>query len=445
VVGVLPLIRNRPRLFYGWWVVLTSALGLFLGPIPIVVFSFGIFLKQLAQEFHSGRGKVSLALTFTTTILALGLPFAGRLIDRFGARRVILPSTLMVGLILLSAYFCSGKIWQLYVLYLAVGIAGCGVGPVPYCTVIAHWFDKYRGLALGLMMLGLGAGAMIMPSAAQYLIARVGWRLTFCIVGAATLLIAAPVIAIFLKDRPEPMGLLPDGATRAVAGVGAGDWGLGARGGLGWHEARHAPTFWLLFFAFILVSASVQGCFTHIAAILADRGTSAQAAALATSLFGGGLLVGRTGLSYLLDRFFAPRVAAVIFACAAAGIALLQTAGSQELAFAATFFIGLGLGAEVDIMAYLTSRYFGLRAFGTIYGVIFAGFGMAAGLGTYLMGSAFDATGSYTFTLVLFCVATLLGAALMLGLGPYRYQIGLRGEGGSDQAEQDASSGLQAV
>lgn len=423
MVGVLAPTKTRPRLFYGWWVVVTSALGLFLGPIPIVVFSFGIFLKPLAQEFHSGRGKISLALTCTTTILALGLPFAGRLIDRFGARRVILPSTLMVGLILLSAYFCSSRIWQLYVLYLAVGVAGCGVGPVPYCTVISHWFDKYRGLALGFMMLGLGAGAVIMPSAAQYLIARFGWRLTFAISGAAILLIAVPVIAIFLKDRPMANG--------------AGGWGLGPGGGLSWREAWHAPTFWLLFFAFILVSASVQGCFTHIAAILADRGTSAQAAALATSLFGGGLLVGRTGLGYLLDRFFAPRVAAVVFGCAASGIALLHS-DSQELAFAATFFIGLGLGAEVDIMAYLTSRYFGLRAFGTIYGVIFAGFGLAAGLGTYLMGAAFDATGSYTFTLVLFCVATLFGAALMLRLGPYRYQIGL-------QARQDASSGLQPV
>jgi predicted MFS family arabinose efflux permease len=167
----------------------------------------------------------------------------------------------------------------------------------------------------------------------------------------------------------------------------------------------------------------VQACLTHIAAILADRGTSAQAAALATSLFGGGLLFGRTGSGYLLDRFFAPRVAALIFGGAAVGIGLLRIATSQELTLAAAFFIGLGLGAEVDIMAYLTSRYFGLRSFGTIYGVIFAGFGLAGGLGAYLMGAAFDATGSYALPLALFCFATLIGAALMLRFGPYRYQV----------------------
>jgi MFS family permease len=160
----------------------------------------------------------------------------------------------------------------------------------------------------------------------------------------------------------------------------------------------------------------------HIAAILTDRGAHAQTAALAASLLGGGLLVGRTGSGYLLDRFFAPRVAALIFACAGAGIGLLRIPASPQLAFVAAFFIGLGLGAEVDISAYLISRYFGLRSFGAIYGFIFGGFGLAGGLGAYLMGASFDATGSYAFMLAFFCAATLISAAIMMRLGPYRYQ-----------------------
>src|SRR5690349_14482846 len=105
------MTETRPRFFYGWWVVLTAALGLFFGHIPIVVFSFGVFLTPLTQEFHSGRGAVSLAFTLHGAIVALAMPFAGRLVDRFGARKVILPSASMVGLILLSSYFCSGRIW----------------------------------------------------------------------------------------------------------------------------------------------------------------------------------------------------------------------------------------------------------------------------------------------------------------------------------------------
>src|SRR5215813_6138079 len=103
----------RARLFYGWWVVLTSALGQFLGPVPIVVFSFGVFLKPLVHEFHSSRGDVSLAIAFYSIILAFGLPFAGRLVDCLGARRVILPSTFLVGILLFSSFLLSGRIWQL--------------------------------------------------------------------------------------------------------------------------------------------------------------------------------------------------------------------------------------------------------------------------------------------------------------------------------------------
>ena len=391
-----------------------SALGLFLGPIPLGVFSFGVFLKPLALEFQAGRGSISFARALHSTILAFGLPLAGRLIDRFGARKVILPFTFISALIMLSSSFCSTRIWQLYLFYLVLGVASCGVSPVSYCYLISHWFDRFRGLALGVMMLGLGLGAIIMPPVAQYLIAAIGWRFTFGLVGAAILLFTMPVIAILIKDTPDELGLSQDGGPGAAVASLAPH----AHPGLSWREAGRAPTFWLLFSAFILVSASVQACFAHIAAILADRGVSAQAGALATSIFGAGLLAGRTGLGYLLDRFFAPRVAAVIFGCAAAGIAILRISASPRLAFVAPFFIGLGLGAEVDIMAYLTSRYFGLRSFGTIYGFTFAGFGLAGGLGTYLMGVAYDATGSYALTLALVSIATFMGAILMLRLGP---------------------------
>lgn len=142
------MTKSRPRLFYGWWIVVICAVGLFLGPAPIVVFSFGVFLKPLAQEFHLGRGAISLAFTLHNTIFACGLPFAGRLIDRFGPRRVILPSTFMAGLILLSAYFCSVRIWQVYLLYAALGVAMCGAAAVSYSDVISHWFDRQRGWPL---------------------------------------------------------------------------------------------------------------------------------------------------------------------------------------------------------------------------------------------------------------------------------------------------------
>lgn len=404
------------RVFYGWWVVLTSALALLIGSIPFIVFSVAVFLKPLARDFHTGRAAVSFAFSLHNFAVALSLPIAGRLVDRFGARKVILPAIAMNGLLLLSINWRANGIWQLYLFFLAAGVIESGAGPVPFADTISHWFDRQRGLALGAMMLGLGVGAVVMPPLAQRLIESFGWRFAYGTAGAAILLISLPVVARYLRERPESMGLSADGAFAATTPIRGGN-----DPGVSWSEACRSQVFWIVLCGTMPVSASLSAGSTHIAAILADRGGVAQTGALATSLLGFGLLVGRIGTGYLLDRFFAPRVAAAIFACAAAGIALLRMTNSAGFVFPAAFLIGLGLGAEVDVMGYLTSRYFGLRAFGVIYGVIFGAFAIGGGLGAYLMGAAFDATGSYALPLVLFSITALAGTGFMLLLGPYRY------------------------
>jgi nitrate/nitrite transporter NarK len=172
--------------------------------------------------------------------------------------------------------------------------------------------------------------------------------------------------------------------------------------------------------AFFLMSASVHGCLIHLVPLLTDRGVSPQQAALATSLLGGALLLGRVGAGCLLDYFHASAVALSFFCGAALGFVLLWNGAAGSLAFAAAFLIGLGLGAEGDIIAYLVSRYFGLLAFGEIYGYAFAAFTLGGVVGPLLMGIGFDSTGSYELMLGVFVFASLLAAALMTRLGPYR-------------------------
>jgi MFS family permease len=169
------MTESHPRFFYGWWVALTTAVGLFLGPIPVIVFCFGVFLKPLVQEFHSTRTAISLAFTTFGVVQALSLPIVGRIVDRTGPRKVILFFSTLAGLLLLSTSFFSGRLWQIYLFYGSMGLLVCGgTGPLACGTVISHWFDRHRGMALGVMMAGLGAGALIMPSVAQYLIAAFG-------------------------------------------------------------------------------------------------------------------------------------------------------------------------------------------------------------------------------------------------------------------------------
>jgi MFS family permease len=413
-------MSERPKFFYGWWIVAVSAIGLGLGYAPIIVYSFGVFIKPLTQELHSNRASISLAFTLANLLQSVSSPLAGRLADRFGARSVILLSSVIFALLLVSSHLLSPKLWDFYVFYGLLGFVGSGPAPIPYVKVISRWFDRRRGLALGLTMFGIGSGAILMPALAQRLIAMLGWRSTYMVIGLLVLVVSVPVVAFFLKESPEEMGLLPDG----VIGARQAAERQTPREGLAWSDARRSKAFWLMVGAIFLVGASVHGCVVHLVPLLSDQGVSSNRVALATSLLGSALLIGRVGSGYLLDRFFAPRVALCLFGAAACGIALLRMGAASGLVLLAVFLIGLGMGSEVDIIAYLVSRYFGLRAFGEVYGYAFASYVLAGAFGPWLMGLGFDRSGSYGSVLVGFFLATLLAVVLMTRLGPYRFRPG---------------------
>jgi MFS family permease len=422
-------------LFYGWRIVLASAVAILFGSVPIVVYSFGVFLKPLAADFHVGRAAISFAFTLHNIAVAAATPLVGWLTDCFGARKIILPCTLVIAIVLLSNIFSSARIWQLYLLFALVGLFEAGAGPVPYSKVISRWFDRKRGLALALMVSGFAFGALIMPSLAQYLIALGGWRFAYGTIGAASLLISLPLVACFVREWPEELSVLPDGAAVQIAKP----FSEATEIGVNRREALRSSAFWFILASVLLVSSAIHACFTHLPAILADHGSTAQNAAFASSVLGAGVLIGRTCSGVLIDRFFAPYVAAITFAGAGAAIGLLHIAESGELALAAALFIGFALGTESDIVAYLISRYFGIRSFGAIYGVIFSGFVLAGAFGTFVMGAAFDARHSYALPLGLFSLAAILGAALMACLGPYRYQPGVMSKGIAAQPRLEQS------
>ena len=291
-------------------------------------------------------------------------------------------------------------------------------GPLSaYSKVISRWFDQKRGLALGLTMAGLGMGSFIIPPLTQALITAVGWRQAYVFLGLLVIGITIPLVGLFLQETPQRMRLLPDGETVIHTRAAKPS---GQEPGLSCQEARQTRTFWLMVGAFFLMSVSFHGYIVHLVPLLTDRGLSAQSAALTASLAGGAALVGRIGIGYLLDRFFAPSVAVWFFCGFALGIFLLWSGVMGSGVLVAVVLVGVGLGAELDVMPYVVSRYFGLRAFGEIYSYTFAIFTLGAVVGPLLMGAGFDATGSYSLVLATFVMAALTAAGLMTWLGPYR-------------------------
>jgi MFS family permease len=407
---------NPRNVFYGWWVVLASAVGVFWG-VPVSVYTFSVFAKPFMDDFHAGRAAVSGAFTLQSLAAALCAPLVGRLVDRYGARRVILPSIVVLAVILIFNKLLTDNIQHLYLFYAALGLQLNGVGPIPYGKVISQWFDRRRGLALGLTMLGIGAGAMILPPFAQALIARFNWHIALVVIGVASLLASAPVVATLLKEKPEDLGLRPDGIKLMTSDIIP----AAPASGMSTPDACRDRKFWLILCSFFLIGAAVQGCVVHMAPIIVDRGAPARTAALGSSLIGAAVLIARVGTGYLLDRLFAPMVACLLFGCAGLGIALLLLTKSISFAFLAAFLIGIGLGAEVDIVTFLIGRYFGLRSFGKLFSFALSVFLLAGALGPLAMGAGFDRTGAYRAPLAVLLGAILVATIIMIGLGPYRY------------------------
>jgi MFS family permease len=219
------------------------------------------------------------------------------------------------------------------------------------------------------------------------------------------LVIGLPVVIAFVRERPSAEAT----AGRATPGSGAP-----------LSDSLRSRVFWILVVVLFCSSIAQNGSIAHLSALLTDRGVSAGGGALAVSAMGGASLVGRLLTGWLLDRFFAPRVAFVLLTLAALGTFLLAGAHSLPLGLVAAALIGFGMGGEADVTPYLLSRYFGLRSFSMLYGFTWTAYAFAGAIGPHLMGKAFDATGSYETLLVRLAVATLAVATLMLLMPRYR-------------------------
>jgi len=405
------------RIFFGWWVVLAAAIGLATGIASVNLWTFGIFLKQLTAEFDWTRTQVALVLLIGTVVTVIISPRIGRLVDKFGTRRVALPSIGLLALTLASLYWLTPSLVHLYLVFGLMPIVGAGTSSVLFSRVVTFWFDRRRGLALGLALTGVGIGAFVLPLYAQALIDSFGWRLAYVGLGALMLCVTLPVMVLLLRDSPQSMGLLPDGAgaVRRDPSVAA----AGAAPGYTIELARQQSRFWLMAGAFCLVGFGLTGPMLHLVPMLTDRGVSPELAAVAQSIIGLSLIFGRILAGWLMDRLFAPYVAIAFLIGPVVGIYVLASGATGWSAFASAALIGMAAGAEVDVIAYLVSRYFGMRSFGEAYGWQYAAFTAGAGLAPAVTAAGYDYTGSYSGVLIVLGSVLLVAIGLISRLGPY--------------------------
>ena len=387
---------------YGWVLVGVAFLAVSVSFGPVIVFTFGVFLRPISEEFGWTRGEVSLAFSVAALTVSLVSPLIGRMTDRYGARPVVVICASIYAAAYASLAWLTGALTHLYATYFVIGLVGNGATQLPYSQTITEWFDRRRGAALALMMTGVGLGIVVMPPLAQYLIDAYGWRSAYLALGGLMFAAAVPLPAMMLRRG----GLAAQSSSRVAAPAG----------GMRVREAVRTEAFWIILACFFLQSAALNGCVAHLAPMLTDGGLTTAQAAVAASILGGFTMAGRLTTGWMLDRFFAPRVAAAFFATATAGVLILLMPITQTTALAAAALIGFSMGAEADAMPYLVSRYFGLRSFTELFGYTFSAYAVAGALGPGLMGVGFDRFGDYRTTIVGLAITIAAGTLLLFRL-----------------------------
>ena len=402
--------------FFGnrWWVVFAGVCGLMVGSGAINIFAFAVFLRPVTDELHITRAFFSSAVAMHSALGIVTTFCLGFLLDRYGTRRIMIPGLLLCALAVgLYSTIAATPFWYIYLLFAFNGSVFVVQSPIAYSNCVAQWFDRSRGLALGISTAGVGLGVFVIPRLAGYLIAEYGWREAYIGLAIAVVVIAWLPVSIFLREPPAfrtaEARIARRSATAHLPGVPAIE------------AFKSSSTFWILTLAFCLAVIAINGTLTHLVALLIDRGVPAPQAVAVLSYSGIALILGRMFAGWCLDRFWGTYVAIVCFIIPMFGIGLLVSGAGGLAPTTGAVLCGLGIGAEVDLMAFFISRYFGMKEYAKIYGVMFGFFVFATGVAPFFSGLSFDWYHSYTPIFVVYEGALLVTCLLFLTLGPYAY------------------------
>ena len=409
--------REPIKFYYGWIIV-----GLGLVSMSFwfgIRSSFSVFYVVLLEEFHWTRGEsagVQSMAMLTYTFIA---PVVGGLIDRLGPRRVIVPGVilLVIGLVLCST---MKNLFQFYLFYGVLMAAGSTcIAIVAYSAILAHWFERKRGLASGIAVSGMGLGTFLLVPLSQNLISSYGWRPTFVILAGLVMLIALPLNFLFLKHKPEELGLRTDGVKPAHDSASSGqeptgsvisqtDWTL--------KDAIHTRSFWALaafpFFALIGVYIVV----VHNVRFMVDKGIDPMTAAFVFAMAGMSTSLSRIFWGWISDHIGREKAYTAGMGCMFLGVfSLLSMDASGKKVFLYTFalFFGMGWGATAPLFMATAADLFKGRIFGLIYGIVEGTMNFGGAIGSWIAGFIFDQTKSYRMAFVLVIIVCFLSCIFM--------------------------------
>lgn len=382
----------RQEFSAGWPSVLIAALAISVGMTGIGFYSLGLFVNPLQEEYGWSRAAVSGAATFQQLGIFLSAPVVGRLADRFGARPIAIGSFIATPLAFVALSYAGPSVAGWYALWLLISLAGCGTTPAIWARVVSSRFDKSRGLALGLMLVGTGMAAILAPAILGPVMAAYGWRSAVLAMAAVTFLVGMPVSLLLNEKEGKPAP-----AEKGTSG----------------RFEMNSATLTLVAVGFLL-GLIVAGLIVHLVPMLIDRSVSPTRAASIAATIGIAVIVSRVFVGYLFDRLNAPFVASVFLISPIISCLLLWLDGPV---LPAAILLGIAAGVEVDMLAFFTARFAQMRNYGATYGVILGLFCFGASFGPLIFGWSVDVTGNYDIALVTSAVFLTLVVAMIASLG----------------------------
>jgi MFS family permease len=401
-------------------------------------YSYGVFFKAIAADLGSGtRFGVSLGLSISNLVGAAAAPFIGRAIDRVPVKRIMIAGAICVsaGFGLLSQI---AAFWQYYlVLGTLLGLGGTLMGGLASSKLVANWFVARRGTAFGIATVGISLSGLLMPTAATWLVATVGWRGGFAVYGVCTLAVVVPLVARFVVDRPEAIGLQPDGDdppedTTQPPRAADRMWRTG--------EILRSRNFWAIALPFALVLSALSAILVHLVPYADDLGIPAYRAAWVLSISAGMGVLGKIAFGWLFDRFDARAAVWLSFAMQLAGVLLLMRSRSYPGLLTAALVFGFGMGGVIPLHGSVAGAAFGRLSFGKVAGLLRPFQVPITALGVPLAGWIYDATGSYAVAFRIFAAVYVVAAMIVGGL---RLGDGGPGAPGTDRGRGEGPPGAR--
>ena len=399
---------NEPaQTFYGWWIVAAAFLNLFF-VVGIIFYGFPVFYASFVESLGFTRAQVTQG--FFLGFLIVGLPFglvAGAIIDRVGAKWVILGGAALVGASLLLMARMT-KLWQYEALCVMEVLGYVFAGPLANQVLVSRWFRARRGRAMGLAYLGLGAGGVIAPLLINYLIAAYGWRHALEIFAIALMAVLFSVGIFVTRSTPEEMGLLPDGEAVNNAAAVAVDL---TSSGVG--EAVQTGTFWLILVGSALAIGSIGAVIQHFILFLKDQGYTATVAARFSTGLLMASLAGRILVGYAVDHVSKKNAMAMFYFLIGTSVLLLGAARMPAAVWGFAMIFGFSMGADYMLVPLVTAECFGTRSLGKLLALIIMGYSLGQWGMPWIVGRIFDARHSYDLAWRGVVIAGMIGGAMI--------------------------------